>query len=190
MDSIKKRWHRYSFKNITLFGASVLVGLVLLKTPIFREAIFHLGSFGYIGAFIGGIMFISTFTVTIAMALLMLLAESLHPLEIGIIAGIGAVVGDLAIFQFIRNKGLLSEIKHIFTYFGGDKISHLIHTKYFCWTLPVIGAIIIASPLPDEMGVSLMGISRMKTYQFIGISFLLNSIGIFLIVSAGLIFRP
>jgi len=190
MDSLKKKWHRYSFKNLTLFGASVFMGLVLLKTPVFREAIFHLGNFGYIGAFIGGIMFISTFTVTIAIALLMLLAESLHPIEIGIIAGMGAVVGDLIIFQFVRDKGLMSEIKHLFNYFGGDKVSHLIHTKYFSWTLPVLGAIIIASPLPDEMGVSLMGISRMKTRHFIFVSFVLNAIGIFLTVMAGSIFRP
>jgi hypothetical protein len=187
---MKNKWHRYPFKNLTLFGASIIVGLILLKTPTFRDMIFHLGNFGYIGAFIGGILFISTFTVTIGTALLMLLAESLHPVEIGIIAGLGAVVGDLTIFQYIRNRGFISEIKHIFEYFGGDKIAHLIHTKYFSWTLPVLGAIIIASPLPDEMGVSLMGISKMKTYQFILISFLLNSIGIFLIVSVGVLFRP
>lgn len=187
---MKRKWHRYSYKNLTLFGVSILVGLVLLKTPVFREMIFHLGNFGYIGAFIGGILFVSTFTVTIGTALLMLLAESLHPVEIGLIAGLGAVVGDLTVFQYIRNRGFLSEIKHIFKYFGSDKITHLVHTKYFSWTLPVLGAIIIASPLPDEMGVTLMGISKMKTYQFIFISFLLNSIGIFLIVSAGIVFRP
>lgn len=187
---MKKKWHRYHYKNITLFGASVLVGLILLKTPIFREIIFHLGNFGYIGAFIGGILFISTFTVTVGTALLMLLAESLHPVEIGIIAGLGAVVGDLTIFQYIRNRDILNEIRHFFEYFGGDKISHLIHTKYFSWTLPVLGAFIIVSPLPDEMGVSLMGISKMRTRHFILLSFVLNSVGIFLIVSAGAIFKP
>ena len=54
----------------------------------------------------------------------------------------------------------------------------------------MIGAIIIASPFPDEIGVSLMGISKMKTYQFILISFLLNAIGIFLVVSASLVIKP
>ena len=67
---------------------------------------------------------------------------------------------------------------------------HLIHTKYFSWTLPVLGAVIIASPLPDEMGVGLMGISKLKTSQFILLSFVLNSIGIFIIVSAGAFFKP
>ena len=190
METMKKRWHRYPFKNLTVFVVSIAIGLMLLRIQIFRDVIFQMGNFGYIGAFIGGILFISTFTVTIGTALLLLLAENLHPIEIGIIAGLGAVVGDLAIFHYIRNKGFMNEIQHLFHYFGGDKITHLIHTKYFGWTLPVLGAIIIASPLPDEMGVSLLGISKMKTFQFIILSFVLNSIGIFVIVSAGSIFKP
>jgi uncharacterized membrane protein YdjX (TVP38/TMEM64 family) len=54
----------------------------------------------------------------------------------------------------------------------------------------VLGAIIIASPLPDEMGVGLMGISKLKTSQFILLSFVLNAIGIFIVVTAGSLFKP
>jgi len=57
------------------------------------------------------------------------------------------------------------------------------------WTLPVIGAIIIASPFPDEIGVSLVGISKIKTYQFLLVSFILNAIGIFLVVSASAVIK-
>lgn len=190
MDKFERKWRGNHFKNLTYFGISIVVGLILLKTPFFRELVFYLGSYGYIGAFFGGILFVSTFTVSIGTALLLLLAETLHPIEIGIIAGIGAVVGDFIIFQYIRNKGLISEIKHFFEFFGSDKLKHLVHTKYFSWTLPVLGAIIVASPLPDELGIGLMGISKLKTSQFILLSFVLNAIGIFLIVSTGVILRP
>ncbi|NDK10391.1 hypothetical protein GW846_06480 [Candidatus Gracilibacteria bacterium] len=187
---MKKKWHRYHYKNLTYFGLSVLIGLILLKTTFFREIVFHLGNLGYIGAFFGGILFVSTFTVSIGTALLLLLAETLHPIAIGLIAGFGAVLSDLTIFHYIRNKGLGDEIKYFFEFFGSDKLRHLIHSKYFSWTLPVLGAIIIASPLPDEMGIGLMGISKLKTSQFILLSFVLNSIGIFIIVSAGAFFKP
>jgi len=190
MDILEKRWRRYHFKNITYFGISFVIGLILLKTSFFRDLIFHLGNFGYISAFFGGILFVSTFTVSIGTAILLLLSETLHPVEIGLIAGIGAVIGDLTIFHYIRNKSLDREIKHLVEVLGGDKIIHLIHTKYFSWTLPVLGALIIASPLPDEMGVGLMGISKMDIKQFILLSFLLNATGIFLIVSAGSILKP
>ena len=56
--------------------------------------------------------------------------------------------------------------------------------------LPIIGAIIIASPFPDEIGVSLMGLSKLSTPKFIFISYILNSIGLFLIVSASVIIKP
>lgn len=190
MDIMKKKWHRYHYKNSTFLIISIIFAYLLLKNNFFRELIISLGNVGYIGAFFGGMLFSSTFTVSIGTVILMLLAENLHPAEIGIIAGIGSVVTDFSIFHFIRNRGLISEIRHFFKYFGGEKITHLIHTKYFSWTLPVIGALIIASPLPDELGVGLMGISRLKTYQFIILSFILNSIGIFITVSVSLIFKP
>jgi hypothetical protein len=184
MDLMKKRWHRYHYKNLTYLTISIIVAFFLVNNQSFRNLLFQLGKIGYFGAFIGGILFVSTFTVSIGTVILFFLAESLNPLEIGVIAGLGAVLSDLTIFHFIRNRGLISEIKHFFDYFGGDKLSYLLHTKYFSWTLPVMGALIIASPLPDELGVGLMGISKMKTINFIFLSFILNSIGIFLIVSA------
>lgn len=190
MDLMKKKWHRYHYKNVTYLLLSLVIALVLVKNEIFHSFLLHLGSLGYLGAFIGGILFSSTFTVSIGAVILMILAETLHPLEVALLAGLGGVLCDLTIFHFIRSKGLTEEIKHLFQYFGGDKISHLIHTKYFSWTLPVLGALIIVSPLPDELGVGLMGISRMKLLNFIILSFMLNFIGMFLVATAGRIIKP
>lgn len=190
MDLVKKRWHRYHYKNLTYLVISIIAAFILFNNQSFRNLLVYFGNFGYLGALIGGMLFVSTFTISIGMVILLFLAEYLNPIEIGLIAGIGAVMSDLIIFRFIRSQGFIEEIKHFFNYFGGDKISHLLHTKYFSWTLPVIGALIIASPLPDELGVSLMGISKMKIEKFILLSFILNSIGIFLVVSAAVILQP
>jgi uncharacterized membrane protein YdjX (TVP38/TMEM64 family) len=150
----------------------------------------NLGGLGYVGAFIAGVLFVSTFTVATGAIILLVLAEKLSALEIGIIAGMGAVFGDYVIFRFIKDN-LAGEVKDIYNHIDGNHhVQRLFHTKYFSWTLPVIGAIIIATPFPDEIGVSLMGISKMKTYQFLIISFILNAIGIFLIVSASTIIKP
>jgi hypothetical protein len=189
MDIMVKKWHRYHYKNLTYLGISIIIAILLFKNHTFHSLLLHLGNYGYIGAFIGGILFVSTFTVSIGTVILFNLAGYLNPIEIALIAGIGAVVGDTTIFKFVQVKGLVSEIKHFFHYFGSDKLKHLIHTKYFGWTLPVIGAIIIASPLPDELGIGLMGLSHMKTWKFVIVSFLLNSIGIFLVVSSTLLFK-
>jgi len=185
-----QHWKSYKYKNFTFLALSLLLTIFLIQNKTFHALLFHLGTFGYLGAFIGGALFVSTFTVSIGTAILLILAENYSPVFLGIIAGLGAVAGDLTIFQFVHSRGFVEEVKHLFEFFGSDKIHHLLHTKYFSWTLPVVGALIIASPLPDELGVSLMGISRMKPYQFILLSFGLNSLGIFLILTASNFIRP
>lgn len=190
MDLMKKKWHRYRYKNITYLLISLLIAYLLFKNATFHEFLIHLGTYGYLGAFVGGILFASTFTISIGAVILLNMVEYLNPWEIALVAGLGGVAGDAIIFQFIRNKGLVDEIKHFVSYFGADKIEHLLHTKYFSWTLPVFGALIIASPLPDELGVSLIGISRMNTMQFIALSFVMNVIGVFIVLSASIWIKP
>ncbi len=179
----------HSRKNLLLVAFGIVLAIVLSKNETFHSFLLHLGGFGYIGAFIGGMLFVSTFTVATGAVILLVLAERLSPLEVGLIAGAGGVVGDIAIFHLIKDT-LKDDIKIMYKQFGGRHLSHVLHTKYFHWTLPVIGALIIASPLPDELGVGLMGISKMNTLRFIMVSFILNAIGIFLIVSASTFIKP
>src|SRR3989344_6045312 len=183
-------WYTFRYKNITLFLISIIIAFIISRYEPFHNFLLGVGDLGYIGAFFAGILFVSTFTVATGAVILLVLAERLSPVEIGIIAGLGAVVGDFTIFRLIKNN-LADELKDIYDHIDGNHhLRRVLHTKYFSWTLPVIGAVIIASPLPDEVGVSLMGISKMKTYQFLIISFFLNAIGIFLVVSASLVIKP
>jgi len=183
-------WRRWKYKNLTFLLISIIVALFISRYEPFHNFLLNLGDFGYIGAFIAGILFVSTFTVATGAIILLVLAERLSPIEIGIIAGLGAVVGDFIIFRFIKDN-LAQEVNDIYEHIDGNHhVKRIFHTKYFSWTLPVIGAIIIATPFPDEIGVSLMGISKMKTYKFLLVTFILNAIGIFLVVSASTIIKP
>ncbi|MCX6782912.1 MAG: hypothetical protein NTZ20_02875 [Candidatus Levybacteria bacterium] len=185
-----KSYRYWKYKNITFLLLSLVVAFFVLRNETIHNFLLHLGSFGYIGAFLAGILFVSTFTVATGAIILLVLAETLSPIEIGIIAGFGAVVGDFIIFRFVKDD-LAREIKDIYDKIDTNRhLKNVFQTKYFSWTLPVFGAVIIASPLPDEIGVSLMGISKLKTYQFLLISFILNAIGIFLVVSASIIIKP
>jgi hypothetical protein len=181
---------RWKYKNLTILFFGIVLAIILSQVESFHSFLLHLNGLGYLGAFIAGILFVSTFTVATSALVLLTLAEVLSPIEIALIAGLGAVVGDLLIFHLIKDS-LFDEIKYIY-----NKIDHknnlkkLFHSKYFNWMLPIIGAIIIASPLPDEVGVSLMGLSKLSTPKFIFISYILNSIGLFLVVSASVIIKP
>jgi len=182
-------WARWRYKNITMFILSIMFALWVTKLEDFHTLPLHLGDWGYFGAFFAGFLFVSTFTVATGFVILLVLAESLNVLELAFIASLGSVIGDLVIFRFVKD-GLIKEIAPIYKTLGGGHVNRVMNTKYFSWTFPVAGAAIIASPLPDELGVSLLGLSKLKTYQFVIISFGLNLIGIVLLVTASGFVKP
>lgn len=177
-----KRFKDFKYKNLTLVFLSILLAINLSRFDFMSQFLFNLGHFALIGPFIAGVLFVSTFTAAIGITILLDLAKTLSPLQIALIAGAGAVVGDFVFFHFFKSN-LLSEIKYIYNKFGGQRLTVILHHRYLAWSLPLIGAFIIASPFPDEIGVSLMGLTRMKNYQFLLLSFALNSTGIFILVS-------
>lgn len=183
------RYKNFKYKNISLLILSIFVAFFLWRLDIFHQSLLEIGTLGYLGAFLAGVLFVWIFTMPTALLILLTLSQSgeLSFIEIGIIAGAGAVVGDLLIFKFVRG-GLSMEIKDIYSAYGGSHLSTIFNSRYFHWTLPFIGAFVLASPLPDEVGVSLLGISKMHTYQFILLSFFLNSLGIYTVIAIGQIF--
>ena len=142
-------------------------------------------SLGYFGTFLAGVFFTYGFTAAPATAILLILSNEQNIFFAGFIAGFGALVGDLIIFKFIRYSfadeiDKLSKEKAINRL--NNKIPNLLK-KYF---VPVLAGLIIASPLPDEIGVSLLATSRSISTKFFSIlSYVLNTAGIFIILLIG-----
>lgn len=177
-----RHWKRWPYKNTTLLVLGLVVFVLMARSPAADSAIKQIGDLGYLGAFVTGIFFVSTFTVVPAGYVLFALAENLHPLEVALLAGLGAMIGDYIIFRLVRDQ-IFDELKPILSRLQHPAFRTLFKTPYFNWLLPVIGAAVIVSPLPDEAGVSLLGLSKIRKWQFFMITFSLNAIGIFLIVS-------
>lgn len=176
------RYYRaWKYKNVAGLAASLLLLWYIADHPTVTSAINGVAELGYFGAFITGIFFVSTFTVAPAAIVLYRLADTFNPYAIALFAGAGAVIGDYLIFRFLRD-GVFQELKPLFAKMGGSYIEKLLHTPYFFWLTPLVGALIIASPFPDEIGIGLMGISKIKPWQFVLLSFSLNALGIFIIV--------
>ncbi len=186
----KQNNNKWKYKNLTIVFFSIILVLFISRIETFHSFLLNIGNFGYIGAFIAGILFVSMFTAATSALIIFILAETLSPIEIGLIAGLGAVLGDLLILSLIKDN-LSNEIKDIYDHIDKkNNLKKLFYSKYFNWMLPFIGAIIIASPFPDELGISLIGISKVSKFKFVFISYILNSIGIFLIVSASIFIKP
>jgi len=176
-----EKYRKWQYKNISFLFASLIILLYFADTNFVQNFISKIGNWGYLGAFLTGVFFVSTFTIAPAILVLYNLAENLNPYEIAFFAGCGALTGDYIIFKFLKDRVFL-ELKPIFSKLGGNYLIRVFRTPYFAWLLPIIGAIIIASPLPDETGIGLLGLSKLKNWQFLLISFSLNAIGILIIV--------
>jgi hypothetical protein len=180
---IERRWRHWHYKNTTLLILSLIAFFYLAKTPAVDDLIRQAGNLGYIGAFLAGIFFVSTFTVAPAAVVLYHLADQTQLLEVAILAGLGAMIGDYIIFRLMQDKVFI-ELRPLFHKFGRPYFKTIFKSPYFAWLLPVFGALIIASPFPDEVGVGMMSLGKIKKWQFFSLALVLNTVGILLIVSA------
>lgn len=183
MNNYLNRYRNWHYKNTAFLVLGVILLVYSADSNIVRTAIDAVGNLGYFGAFVVGIFFVSIFTVAPSVLVLYDLADKLNPLMIAILAGAGAVIGDFLIFRFFKDRVFeeLTPILEKFTWL--NFLKNIFKTPYFAWILPLIGAIVIASPAPDELGITILGISKIKSWQFIAISFVLNAVGILMIVS-------
>ncbi|MFH0864363.1 MAG: hypothetical protein V1858_04750 [Candidatus Gottesmanbacteria bacterium] len=170
--------HRHHH-NLVLFIIGFFLAFLISQSPIFNRSISYLGNlgiFGYFAAFIAGMLFVSTFTFATGAVILFDLAHNLSPIFLILFAASGAMISDLLIFSFVKDE-VKDDIEPIYNEIVGSHFRKILHTKYFAWTLPVLGALIIISPLPDELGVSLLGVEQIKANKFMVISFLSHTIG-------------
>lgn len=183
MDVSAENYRHWPYKNSALLLLSLVCVLYLSRTDMFGTFATSLATLRYGGAFIAGIFFTSIFTVAPALILLQAIAHSSNPWLVALAGGAGAVLGDYLIFRYIRTS-LQGELIQLAKKFGIFRLRYLWRTPYFAWIVPLMGALIIASPLPDELGVGLLGISKVKSWQFLFLSFCLNTGGISVFLAA------
>jgi hypothetical protein len=158
----------------------IVIAIVFSRSGLVDQVYGVLGN-SVLACFIAGIFFTSAFTIAPSSIFLVHIAQSLPLQTVALWGALGAVVGDLILFLFIRDKfaeDLLKSLKPSFT----KHIFKSFHLGFLKWFSPILGAFIIASPLPDELGLTLMGLSKTRLYILIPISFIMNMIGIKAIV--------
>jgi hypothetical protein len=164
-------------KDLGIVVLSIVIAIILAKTGALKNLLTSVQEMRIIGSFIAGVFFVSIFTVAPSAVVLTQIAEANSIFTVAFFGGLGALVGDLIIFRFIKNN--LS--KSLFDFLKSSKENRL-HSlfKFKFWRMlgPFIGALIIISPLPDELGLMIMGFSKVRTPVFIPLSFFLNFLGI------------
>jgi len=167
-------------RDITIVVLSFFIAANLYQTGALNSVFASLRGFEVLTSFLTGIFFISAFTAAPATLALTELMRLYNPLFIASIAALGAVIGDLLIFSFVKDS-LADDIFYCARRMGFGDLREKTESQSVKYLLPIAGAIIIASPFPDEIGLVLLGLSHMRKQNFIPFAYALNFLGILLL---------
>lgn len=177
----KNRTDGFLLHDVLIIVISISIATVLVKTRVLSNMLTSTLELEFVGSFIAGLFFTSIFTTAPAIITLGEMARINSIVPVAVFGALGAVIGDLIIFRFVRDKfseHILVLVSHRGVW---KRMRVLFKFRIFRWASLFVGGLIIASPLPDELGISLLGFSKIKTSWFIPLSFLFNFIGIILI---------
>ncbi len=173
MREIKKRL----IKDAIVIAVSIYIAVTISQSSQFENFLRIAESFRFLSSFVAGALFTSVFTAApSAIMLAEIFMKSSSILEVSFFAALGGVFGDYIIFKFIKDD-IAEDFEYIVKMSKKNKIVSLFHLDTFRWVTPFIGAFMIASPLPDEAGVTFLGVTKMKTTLFTAISFALHFAG-------------
>ena len=172
--------------------------LLLSLSMLSAYVIYHLGGLhllhqvsvldGYLAIFIGGVLFTFGFTAPFGDGILLEIGHTINPWIGAVIGGFGAVIADLMIFEVMKFELFHEEIHLLRSTRFIQRIHDFLHHEsfpeklrmYLLWTF---AGIVIASPLPDELGVTLVSsLTTINERTFALLSLFCNTIGILIIL--------
>lgn len=177
------------YPKLLLLCCTFILAYVLYQMGLFDILPQYLHGHGYISMFLGGLLFSFGFTTPFAIAIFIAMADEVNPVLGALAAGFGAVLSDITIFEFIRFS-FLDELHKLRTTAVFRWMSEKLHhesvperiRQYILWS---VAGIVIASPLPDEIGVTLLsGVTEIKPRPFAVACFTCNTVGIFILLIA------
>ncbi len=166
--------------EIAAISVSLAGAITAARLGVIDRLLEQFGPVWWLYALVAGVCYSSVFTVAPATVALGTLAVRLPPWQVAVLGGFGAMLGDLVVFQFIRSA--ISRLLLQWARARGRKRRRGTCTaRPLRWPAVIVGALLIASPLPDEAGLALLGISHLPTRVLLPLTFGLNGAGIFLI---------
>jgi uncharacterized membrane protein YdjX (TVP38/TMEM64 family) len=186
--AVKKARKIFALRYPKLFLLIFFIGLsyYLFSTPIISKWIDSFNNLGYFGTFISGAMTAFGFTAPIGIGLLSkIIPENIFIATI--IAGLGAMLIDLVIFNTIKFS-FTDELKRLEKTKAIKEIEKIVkknkHVKVVHYLLYILAGLVIVTPIPDEVGVSMLaGLTTINPFKFALISFCLHNIAFFFILN-------
>lgn len=170
-------------QDMLILSISILFTVFLVKSGLAKDLFSALHFAPAIASFIAGLFFTSVITIAPAAVAISEIAISRPVLEVAFFGAIGAGIGDLIIFYFVQ-KRIKKDIDDLISESLKKNVLSVFRFEFLRWLNPVLGMLIIVSPLPDEIGIALLAFSKVKPSVLFGFAFFFHFIGIIIIVSA------
>lgn len=181
--SFHQRYYLSHFaRDIFIVVASIVVAVLLVRLGIIESFIGDSTTSLVFASFVAGAFFTSLFTVAPAGVALVAIGQSLSPVLVAFFAALGAVIIDMLIITFIR-KDLSKDLDGLVQMTFRHHIIRAFHLGFLKWVAFLAGMFLIATPLPDEFGLFLIGISKVDSKFLPLIFFVAHFIGILVVVS-------
>ena len=185
MGLIKQAIKKIRYPKFIVLILTFILAYFILYHKNFSALRDLLSSSGYLGAFLSGIFYDSGFTAGMSTATFILLSKTLNIILAGLLGGLGALITDLLIFKFVR-WSFEDEIKKLSKEKLLLKFDSIIPNQLKKVFVPLIAMFFIGSPLPDEIGITLLAATtNVKIKTIAVLSFTLNTAGILTILMLG-----
>ena len=176
---------KIKYPKLSLFIISVILVYVLFSGLAYKPLHDALVFTGYFGTFLAGLLYPYALTSAAGTGILLILAKEQNILFAGVIAGIGALISDIILFFFVK-QGFSDEVKKLSKETVIRTINRRIPDSVRLYFLATFAGLLIASPLPTEIGILLMAsIKNMSVKKFVIIIYMLHASAIFVILLIG-----
>lgn len=166
------------YRDLGIVALSMLLAVVLVETGAVHIMVRWLSDWWFLACFVNGMLYSSVFTTVPSLAVFYELGQEIPPLHVALVGSVGALFADLLLFRFVRD-----ELSRDFVYVAKRWLPKERPSFAMRAACVLLGTFVIASPLPDEIGVLLIGIVRLPTPYFVPLALAANFLGIYVVAS-------
>jgi len=173
------------YPRLELYIISIILVYLLFSGLAYKPLDDGLILMGYFGTFLAGLLYPFALTSAAGTAILLIFAKEQNLILAGVTAGIGALISDIIIFLFVKH-GFGDEIQRFSKETVVRTFNRWIPDSVRAYFLAILACILIASPLPTEIGIMLMAsIKNISVKKFIIIVYALHASAILTILLIG-----
>ncbi len=173
------------YPKLSLYVISVILVYFLFSGLIYEPLHDALIFMGYFGTFLAGLLYPYALTSAAGTGILLILAKEQNVLLAWGIACIGALISDIIIFLFVK-YGFSHEVQRLSKESVVRTVNRWIPASVRVYLLATLAGILIASPLPTEIGIMLLAsIKNISFKKFVVIIYVLHASAIFVILLIG-----